>query len=324
MRRLALLLALAVTAAACGGGGGESGGVSSDDPAALNALVASYDLAVDSPGRFLVGLVTNDQRLVSFGEAELSFSYLGRSRDEGNPKPGPKAIARWQPLPGQDLEVIPDEARVVQGSDGTGIYAADRVSFDQPGFWQVDVTTQTADGTQTAQAAFQVAERSLVVGPGDPAPRTINALPGAPGIPPKAIDSRAGPDGNVPDPELHAVTVADAIASGKPTMVVVATPVYCVSRFCGPITDAIQELAQVHGDRMNFVHLEVWRDYETTTVNKSAAEWIYPDGAEEATEPWVWVIGRDGVVTHRFDNVASEDELAAAVTSVIEDEAAPG
>lgn len=314
MRRLALLVALTL-AAACGGG---SGDVSADDPTALNALVASYDLAVDNPGRFLVGLVTNDQRLVSFGEADLAFSYLGRTRDEGDPRPGPTARARWQPIPGQDLAEIPDEPRIVDGSEGTGIYAADGVSFDRPGFWQLDVTAETADGTRTAQALFQVGERSLVVGPGDPAPRTVNALPGATDVPPKAIDSRAEPDGTVPDPELHAMTVAHAIASGKPTMVVVATPVYCVSRFCGPITDAVQKLAQQYGDRMNFVHLEVWRDFETTTVNKSAAEWIYPDGAEEATEPWVWVVDGDGIITHRFDNVASEDELATAVTEALD------
>ena len=322
MRPLALLLALAVTATGCGAGGG-SGGVGPDDPTALNALVASYDLAAASPGRFLVGLVTNDQRLVSFGEADLSFSYLGRSRDEGDPKPGPTARARWQPIPGQQLGEIPDEPRIVDGSDGTGIYAAERVSFDRPGFWQLDVTAETADGTRTAQALFQVAERSLVVGPGDPAPRTVNALPGAADVPAKAIDSRAEPDGTVPDPELHAITVADALASGKPTMVVVATPVYCVSRFCGPITDAVQDLAQQYGDRMNFVHLEVWRDFETTTVNKSAAEWIYPEGAEEAAEPWVWVAGGDGIITHRFDNVASEHELAAAVTAAFDAAPAP-
>ena len=40
---------------------------SGDDP---NTLVASYDLSVGRPQRFLVGLVINDQHLVSFGEAE--------------------------------------------------------------------------------------------------------------------------------------------------------------------------------------------------------------------------------------------------------------
>ena len=79
------------------------------------------------------------------------------------------------------------------------------------------------------------------------------------------------------------MTVATAIASGRPTMVVISTPVYCVSQFCDPITDLVPLLAGEHQDRMNFVHIEVWRDFEAKTVNKAAAEWILPPGAQDAT-----------------------------------------
>lgn len=284
----------------------------------INALVASYDLAADRPQRFLVGLVTNDQRLVSFGQARLSFSYLGDGQEEaGPPAPGPEAIASWQPIPGQDLGSVPEEAQVVNASEGTGVYAARDVRFDRPGFWQVDVTVDAAGETKQAEAAFEVLPEAAIVAPGDPAPRTENHLPGAEGVPVKAIDSRAEPDGSVPDPELHQLTVAQALASGKPTMVVVATPVFCVSRFCGPITDAVQELARQHGSAMNFVHIEVWENFEGKALTRGAAEWVFPPGAEDAVEPWVWVVGADGVVTERFDNVASDAELTAAVENAI-------
>lgn len=46
-------------------------------------------------------------------------------------------------------------------------------------------------------------------------------------------------------------------------------------------------------------------------------EWILPTGSEDGSEPWVWVLDSNGVVTDRFDNVATEDELAAAVTRAI-------
>lgn len=68
--------------------------------------------------------------------------------------------------------------------------------------------------------------------------------------------------------------LADATAAERPVMVVVSTPVFCVSRFCGPITDAVQKLARRYGDRMDFVHLEVWRDFEAQELNEAAAEWI--------------------------------------------------
>ncbi len=59
------------------------------------------------------------------------------------------------------------------------------------------------------------------------------------------------------------MTVAASIASGKPTLLVVSTPTYCVSRFCGPITDMVQGLSKDYADRANFVHIEVWRNFES-------------------------------------------------------------
>lgn len=320
-RRTIAVLVAVLFVAACSSGGDEEG--SSENSLqertndGLNALVASYDLAAGSPQRFLVGLVTNEQQLVSFGEAEFAFFFLGEGEADREPVAGPTATAVWQPIPGQELAAMPTAPTVGDAVDGTGVYAARGVTFDEPGFWQVDVTVEVDGDTKKAEASFEVFDKREIVGPGDPAPMTINHLPGAADVPVKAVDSRADEDGTVPDPELHTMTVADAIASGKPTMLVIATPVYCMSRFCGPITDAVQDLAQKFGDRMNFVHIEVWRDFEGRALNEAAAEWIYPDGIEEAKEPWVWVIGADGIIVERFDNVASEDELAAAVDDVL-------
>ena len=96
-------------------------------------------------------------------------------------------------------------------------------------------------------------------------------------------------------------------------MVVVSTPVFCVSRFCGPITDAVQELAQRYGDDVDFVHLEVWQDFETQTVNDAAAEWIWPDQRGDAAEPWVFLVGADGIILRRWDNVATEASMNAVL-----------
>ena len=283
----------------------------------LNALVASYDLASSDAQRFVVGIVTNEQELVSFGSAQLRFSYLGDGDDSDDAVPGPTATATWQPIAGQDLGSVPEQAAVIDAVDGNGVYAARDVTFDRPGFWQVDVSIEVAGETRRAQAAFQVHPEHQIAAVGDPAPRTRNDLPGAAGVPPKSIDSRAADDRSVPDPELHSTTVADAIASGRPTMVVVSTPIYCVSRFCGPVTDEVRKLAREYGDRMSFVHLEVWRDFETTELNDAAAEWIYPPGVDEATEPWVWVLDAAGTIVERFDNVASDAELADAVRDAL-------
>ncbi|MGH9224289.1 MAG: hypothetical protein ACRD2W_11040, partial [Acidimicrobiales bacterium] len=202
--------------------------------------------------------------------------------------------------------------RIVSPSEVVGVYGT-TARFDRAGFWEVTATARVDGRPLRATAAFEVQASAQVPAPGEPGPRTENHLPGAEGVPPKAVDSRAEPDGRVPDPELHGRTVAAAIASGRPTMVVISTPVYCQSRFCGPITDSVQRLAAQHGERMNFVHLEVWRDFQGQAVNKAAAEWIYRSPDVDIHEPWVFVLDAGGTITDRFDNVASDQELAAAV-----------
>ncbi|MEA3077827.1 MAG: hypothetical protein QOF60_2735, partial [Actinomycetota bacterium] len=193
------------------------------------------------------------------------------------------------------------------------------VTFDTAGFWGVTITAKLADGkTATGNAPFEVYAEPRVPFPGQPAPRTANPVAGAPGVEPRSIDSRASGGQPIPDAKLHATSIADAIAAGKPVMIVVSTPVYCVSRFCGPITDSVAKLADTYGDRMAFVHLEVWKDFDNKVVNDAAAEWIEPKGGQGDTqEPWVFVVGRDGIVKQRFDNVANDADLEAAVRAVL-------
>ncbi len=123
-----------------------------------------------------------------------------------------------------------------------------------------------------------------------------------------AVDSRAAAGGEIPDPHLHQTTVAAALAARRPVVLVISTPVYCRSRFCGPITEMVEDLGRRYADRATFVHIEVFRDGQNQVVNRSAAEWILSNGAQ-GNEPWVFLIGGDGKVAARFDNVATIEEL---------------
>lgn len=167
------------------------------------------------------------------------------------------------------------------------------------GFWSVTVTGTIDDQPIDVSAAFKVASFHHIADAGDPAPLTANLLPGDPEAPPKAVDSRAEDDGTVPDPELHQLTVAEAVAKRLPTVVVISTPVFCVSRFCGPITDAVSRLAGGYDGQASFVHIEVWRDFEANAINRGAAEWIYPDKNVDPFEPWVFLIDSNGAIAQR-------------------------
>jgi hypothetical protein len=288
----------------------------------LVAAVASYDIVVARPGRFIVGLYTADQtRLLAFGTISFTFTYLGAGR-EAAPEPGATigpVSAEFLPIPGQDLDLDTPGPQLVPGSHATGVYGALDVEFDRAGFWEVAIQAEVDGRTQHATGAFEVLARSDLPAVGEQAPRSRQPLAGDPAGDPSAIDSRAGHDVPIPDPELHDITIADAIAAGRPIMVVVSTPTFCVSRFCGPITDSVHELALRFGDHMEFIHLEVWQDFEANALNPAAAEWIAPTPETDAAEPWVFVIDSDGLVVQRFDNVATEADLLAAVQALIGD-----
>lgn len=317
--RVAMAASVMLVAAACGRGGGapdSTAGGAGSRPGDLAAQVASYDLVAGRTGRFMVGVLAGDQsQLVGFGNVSLTFVYLG---DRGSTTPvgptTPPVTARFLPIPGQHIDLAAPGPRFVFASEGIGVYGADGVTFERAGFWQATVTADIDGKRRQATTAFEVLERSPLPAPGDSAPRTDNPIAGAPGVDPKSIDSRAGTEAPIPDPELHRTSIASAIRAARPLMVVISTPTYCQSRFCGPITDSVSALAKRYGDHMDFVHLEVWRDFQNKDLNTAAAEWISPPGVDDAREPWVFVIGRDGRITHRFDNVVTDEELEQAVT----------
>jgi hypothetical protein len=313
---VALGLVIATVLAPACGGGSDGGG---DDPSAgfeLAAEVASFDLAVDRDERFTIGFFAADNRVLAYGDITLRFAFAGTAdapRQEVTP--GPPAEATFLPVAGQGVDPDHPGPELVAPSEARGVYGANGVRFDEAGNWVVTAEGEYDGRAFETQAAFQVKAEPQVVAVGDPAPSTQNPLPGDPSVPPTAIDSRAD-DGEIPDPALHSTTIADALAADRPVVVVVSTPVYCVSRFCGPITDEVDELAHEYGDRVAFVHLEVWGDFENQVVNPAATEWIFPSDGSDAREPWVFVIGADGVVQARFDNVATDAELRAAVEAV--------
>lgn len=310
---LPMVLAVALLGAACGsdGDGGTGTGVTPSPPARaqVQAIVASQDHYAGAPQRVAVGLVTNENELVSYGSVGFAFTYIGTAQEPSEPQAGPSATATFIPTYGTNGDgegpaiTLPSEAR--------GVYEAADVVFDRAGFWQVTVTAEVKDvGRQQALATLAVGEEPSLPAPGDPALETENLTLDSKGVSEAAIDSRFVTDGEIPDPELHGWTIARALEEGRPAVVVFGTPVYCVSQFCGPVTDMVQDLSHRYDDRAVFIHIEIWEDYETQTVNQAALDWLLlPSG--DVTEPWLYLIGADGTILDRWTTLWSEDELAA-------------
>jgi hypothetical protein len=308
-RRIAPVVAALVVLAGCGG----SGGSGKPNPNDLAVQVASYDLATGPPQRFIVGLLTLDQRLVGYGGVDLRFSYIG-TKEGANPQPpGPAVKASYLPIYGSTVpSPPPSDPQIVQESDTRGVYGV-QTTFDKAGFWQVDASATIDGKVRTGKGAFAVNPTHSIPAPGDQALATDNLTLTSPDTPKAAVDSRGGA-GDIPDPDLHRTTIAASLAAHRPVVVVFATPVYCTSRFCGPITDMVNDLAHKYPDRADYIHVEIWRDFQNQVVNKAAADWLYRNN--ELNEPWVFLIGADGRITARFDNVVTLDELEPLIKAL--------
>lgn len=322
-RTLLVGCALAFIASACGTDDGQPA-AAPDDPADaaggdLAIAVASFDLAVGDDQRLLAGLLSQERELLAFGEVTFQLAHLGEEAG-GEAELTQSVTAAFLPVPGTEPQDATDAPRFLSGEPGSGVYAG-RVDLDEPGFWGLRVIAETEDGrTIEGNTTFAVQEESQVIGAGDPAPRTENptiADAEAGTIDPEAIDSRAGTaDGEIPDPHLHDTVIADALDEGRPVVVAITTPVYCASRFCGPQTNVMAELARTYEDTADFVHLEVWRDFDEQVINEAAAEWILSGPEAQGNEPWVFLVDAEGTITHRWDNVLDLEEFEAALAAL--------
>ena len=312
--KLRLLACLLLLAAAC-----SSPSVRPKDNTHYAAQMASTWHYAGAPQRVEVGIFASDAsgvRAVTQGTVDLSFSFLG-SDGSGTPEAGPTATAHYVPVPG-----TPSDGRAPTVATGSrGVYEAEDVTFDHPGLWQVTLTATIDGSDQTLKATFPVSAKSEIPAPGMPALRTENLTVRSKDVPKAAIDSMAEGGGGIPDPELHRWTIADAIAQHRPALVLFGTPAHCTSQFCGPEVTELQRLAGRFPDRAVFIHIEIWKDFNASpqVVNKAAAAWLLrklPDGSPEMTEPWLYLIGSDGVIADRWGPLFDTDEVAAALQAL--------
>ncbi len=126
-----------------------------------------------------------------------------------------------------------------------------------------------------------------------------------------------------PDNELYRVSVAEAVASGKPSVVVFATPAFCTSPTCGPQVDTVSELRVEHPDAANYIHVELYDnpdeiqgDLSRAELVAAADEWGFTQIPDWTNESWVFVLDGDGIVRQRFEGFATLAELKAALADV--------
>jgi len=281
-------------------------------PSELSIAVASFDIAVGENQRLMAGVFTAERQLVIGGEVEFTLVHLGEE-DATAGTVDDRYAATFVPVPGIALTDFDPTVMTPQLSTdtGAGVYSA-VVNLPQDGFWGLRVRATFADGTVAeGQQRFFVGTAAEVLQVGEQMPRITNFTVDdvtAGTITPVALDSRAQNAGDpIPDEHLHNTRIIDALDAGRPVVVVVATPVYCVSRFCGSLVDVISALAGEYSDAIAFVHLEVWQDFDAQQLNAAAAQLIQTETG--GNEPWIFVADSNGTIVARWDNVLDEAEL---------------
>jgi hypothetical protein len=313
-RKLLIVLGCAVLAG-CGGGGADSGQPVENVRETVREEVreAASPTAADFPapaGRTLqeladeiggagprVGLAT--QTFV-VGESRVGFGVIG---DDGRFLYGPTAVyvsrdpaeeALGPFLAPADVLVTDPAFRskqaATEGDLFAAVYAAD-VRFPKAGTYFVLTATKAPDGTiRTAGTEVKVVRPSAdpVPGVGDPAPKvetdTLESLGGDEEL----LDTRTPPS------DMHANFAA--VAGSKPVALLFATPALCQSRVCGPVVDIALQLEERYGDRIEFIHQEV---YEGNDLQRGLREPLRKFNLK--TEPWLFVVGADGRITARLE-----------------------
>lgn len=195
-----------------------------------------------------------------------------------------------------------------QGLSGHGLYVA-WFHFDVAGLWQARVDVRLPDGTSAmVPQQFGVRRATEVPMVGQRAPASEN--PTAADVPDVSyIDSGQPPD------DMHAISIAGAIAQHRPTLVVFATPAFCTSATCGPQIQAIEALEPAYRDRLTFIHVEVYTDIKPDPSRRQLSPTMTAWHLQ--TEPWVFLVNRSGNIAAVFEGAAATDELKPAVDQML-------
>jgi hypothetical protein len=237
---------------------------------------------------------------------------------DGSPinDPNAKVHLRFFYLGGSDA----DKTKVAGESDATyfgqGLPVAVYVTypnFPKAGAWGVEV-----EATLPNQAP-SISRLRLEVQASDPTP----AL-GSPAIGVDTPTVKTNPDLSTlssdlkPNPARYQLSVAEALKNGKPTAILFATPGFCKTATCGPSVAVLSALQKTYGERMNFIHVEVYQYPFSESALASPPHLAPAMGAWSLqSEPWLFLVGADGLIQYKYEGGITVEELTPVVEDIL-------
>lgn len=191
----------------------------------------------------------------------------------------------------------PDAATVVYSTE---------VDFPKRGEWAIGAVVREGEELKgTLVGGTVVDEYGGVPRPGDTAPTIHTPTAEDVGGDLSQIDTRIPPD------TQHQVDYADALGK-EPIVLLFATPQFCQSRVCGPVVDVAEQAKQEYGDEAAFIHMEIFNDNDPGKDTRPQVR-----AFNLPTEPWLFVIGRDGKISSYLEGAFGPEALDAAVQKAV-------
>lgn len=106
-----------------------------------------------------------------------------------------------------------------------------------------------------------------------------------------------------PNCGLHETSL-DAAMGRETILLVVGSPLLCQSRTCGPVIDEVLSIASQTSAKL--IHVEPYTELNTISLGPIMESWKLP------SEPWVFLLDRNGRVTARFEGPVVAAELLSA------------
>jgi hypothetical protein len=287
----------ALLIAGCSAAGSSSTPAGSSGPrASVLPVIISSELAIGS-NRFLFSFVdAASNSPVGAPDRSASVSFSG---------PANQALASAQ---GTFIWAI---------QDVSGIYVT-TVDFPASGDWVAHFTTAAAGkAPEQVDFGFQVLDKKHVIVPGDAAPSVETPTLASVG----GDVARISTDPK-PDKAFYETSVAAALAAHKPFVLVFATPKFCQTQTCGPTLDKVKPVAAAHPD-VTFINVEPYKLKDdqgqlqpVLDANGQLQTVPATDAYRLLSEPYVFVVGGDGIVKASFELIFTPDEIDRALANL--------
>ena len=329
--RLVLAVLACLTLAACGGGGEPAAPADPveqvpDTPGLREAVrearkpdPTSFPPAEGKTLQQIADLVRSGPQaalatsILTTGDSRFTFGVIGQ---DGKPIYGPTAIYvapdPTQPAQGPfvapaDILLTQDRYKSKQAATDTdpfaAVYAAN-LKFEKAGRHAVLVATRSNGTLVGAPTQVEVKTKAADKIPdvGEKAPKvetdTLESVKGDEAM----LDTRD------PATDMHE-NFAEVVGK-KPVALLFATPQLCESRVCGPVADIALQMRAKYGDEMEFIHQEVFVDNNQQNGLRDPLK-----AFNLPTEPWLFVIDKQGEITARLEGSFGVDAFEKAVKS---------